>query len=349
MPFTQLTVSGSAKQRGAAVGEALRAKIANNCEFYEQQFYPLGGASVEAVVTMAAQVEGIISAFRPELSQEIRAMAEAANIDPMRLFALNARTEILNALNTQECTSLYAPAKSVLAQTWDWVDALESGTVLIQHQLESGFEFLTLTEAGILGKIGFNSGGLGVCLNILSSPHHLSGLPVHITARAVLETPLFTDIHPLLERVGAGKASHLLIADDNGSGLSVEWAGQSQHIGTANAGGFCHSNHYIAQSIASPPAPAGNSAERLSNAQSFLAQNPAADAATVFEFLKTDNEINHDYMPLDHFHGLNIGTVATIVMDLPNRAMHIRRGPGSEPRAGADNIYRLGTDNAPLS
>lgn len=346
MQFTQLTVSGSAKQRGAAVGEALRTQMADNCDFYEQHFYPLGGASAEDVVIMAAQVEKIIGAFEPELAQEIRAMAEAANIAPARLFALNARTEILNALNTPECTSLYAPAKSVLAQTWDWVDAIESGTVLIQHQLESGLEFLTLTEAGILGKIGFNSAGLGVCLNILSNPHHLSGLPIHITARAALETPSFTDIPALLTRVGAGKASHLLIGDDNGNGLSVEWAGESQHISTANAGGFCHSNHYIAQSMASPPAPAGNSAQRLSNAQAFLAKNPAANANTVFEFLKADSEINHDYVPLDHFHGLNIGTVATIAMDLPNRAMHIRRGPGSGSQAGADDIYRLGTGDA---
>ena len=341
MRFEELTVSGSASQRGAAIGECFRLEIANNCDFYEQQFYPLGGVSKGDVASMSARVESIISAFNPNLSLEIRAMAEAANIAPWRLFALNARTEILNALSTQECTSLYASTSSVLAQTWDWVDVIETGTVLIRHEPDSDLKFITLTEAGIVGKIGFNSCGLGVCLNILSSPHRLSGLPIHITARAALETTRFADIPRLLQNAGAGKASHLLIADDRGNGISAEWTGQEIHYSEAKTGGYCHSNHYIAGSIESPPAANGNSVERLCNAQQFLAENKGANAESIFRFLKTDSEINNDYTPLEHFHGLNIGTVATIAMDLPNRSMTIARGPYEEGLKVADPVYTL--------
>ena len=259
-------------------------------------------------------------------------MGQAANVDPQRLFALNARTEIFNALSTQECTSLYAPASRVLAQTWDWVAAIEPGTVLIQHQLQSGLEFLTLTEAGIAGKIGFNSAGLGVCLNILSSPHHLSGVSIHIMARAVLETQRYTDLPALIEKAGVGKASHLLIADDQGNGMSVEWAGDTVHQSDARTGGFCHSNHYIADSFESPPEPAGNSVERLDRASAFLAANPAATVDAVFEHLTRDPQINNAYSPLEHFHNLNIGTVATVAMDLPGRCMLVQCGPAASGR-----------------
>ena len=65
-----------------------------------------------------------------------------------------------------------------------------------------------ITEPGIIGKIGLNSSGLGVCLNILRINKRLDGVPVHIVLRAVLDA---TNINDALDRAkasGQGKASN---------------------------------------------------------------------------------------------------------------------------------------------
>ena len=49
---------------------------------------------------------------------------------------------------------------------------------------------VTFTEAGMVGKIGFNDRGLGVCLNFLGhrsdDPNAPPGVPVHVLLRAVM-------------------------------------------------------------------------------------------------------------------------------------------------------------------
>ena len=48
----------------------------------------------------------------------------------------------------------------------------------------------TLTEAGILGKIGLNDAGLGVCLNLLSTTADggRDGTPIHVLLRQMLQS-----------------------------------------------------------------------------------------------------------------------------------------------------------------
>ena len=58
-------------------------------------------------------------------------------------------------------------AAALLAQNWDWHPDLSASTVIWIVEHDDSW-FATLTEAGILAKIGLNDAGLGVCLNILA-------------------------------------------------------------------------------------------------------------------------------------------------------------------------------------
>src|SRR5262249_33288095 len=110
-------------------------------------------------------------------------------------FAANARTEILAGATAPECSVIgVLPARSatgtlLLAQNWDWHPALAPSRVLWTITWPDGRWLTTLTEAGILGKIGLNSSGLGVLLNILhcSLDGGIGGLPVHVLLRVLLE------------------------------------------------------------------------------------------------------------------------------------------------------------------
>src|SRR6185436_584334 len=120
--------------------------------------------------------------------EEIAGIAHGAGQDEYELRAINARTEILAGMSgLTECSVV--GQGGLLAQNWDWhPDATHSTLVwIVEH--EHGW-FATLTEAGILGKIGLNDAGLGVCLNILhtTADGGLDGTPIHILLRRTLAT-----------------------------------------------------------------------------------------------------------------------------------------------------------------
>jgi isopenicillin-N N-acyltransferase-like protein len=83
-----------------------------------------------------------------------------------------------------------------------------------------------VTEAGIIGKIGFNSCGVGTCLNairILGVDE--TRLPVHLGLRLALESNTAAEAVEKLRTCGMASSAHVLIADSStayGCEFSVE-------------------------------------------------------------------------------------------------------------------------------
>ena len=79
-------------------------------------------------------------------------------------------------------------------QTWDWYDAMGDGWLHWAIPHADGRWVETVTEFGMLAKIGVNGHGVGVMLNML---HHENdekaaaeeriGYPVHLLSRAILD------------------------------------------------------------------------------------------------------------------------------------------------------------------
>jgi isopenicillin-N N-acyltransferase-like protein len=76
-----------------------------------------------------------------------------------------------------------------LCQNWDWKSVIAE-SIIILHLIPAGGlpEIKVLTEAGIIGKIGLNSAGVGIALNAIKSPAMDSRLlPVHLLIRRLLQ------------------------------------------------------------------------------------------------------------------------------------------------------------------
>lgn len=101
------------------------------------------------------------------------------------LAAINARTELLAGTQACEC-SLVARSEAGgawLAQTWDWhPDAAAVAWIVVGR-------FVTVTEAGVLAKLGLNGAGVACGLNYLtcSEDGGVDGVPIHVLLRLVLE------------------------------------------------------------------------------------------------------------------------------------------------------------------
>jgi isopenicillin-N N-acyltransferase-like protein len=103
-----------------------------------------------------------------------------------------------------------------------------------------------VTEAGIIGKIGFNSSGVGCLLNAIKvygvNP---SGLPVHFGLRMVLESSSVEDAVQKLESHGMASSAHILIADAS-SAVGLEFTKSTfAHCLPDKLGRIIHTNHLL--------------------------------------------------------------------------------------------------------
>lgn len=329
---TKINLSGSPEEIGFNHGRFLKEQIRRNVEFYKALFLSNFGEE-SWVLKSALRFREVIEDFNPDYSVEIEHIALGAGIsEPLWLYALNARTELALAGYAQECTAVVFPQANLLGQTWDWARSLLENFVIMQIDLPSGVRILQLTEAGVIGKIGFNNRGLGVTLNILWIPGSRPvGVPVHILLRAVLESQTLDGAKEAIRRSGFGKASNLIIAQ-NGLAFDVEFTGACSNFHEIEEPAYVHTNHLIHSraGVQVESTSLASSIARFGAVESAIEKTPDFSRQKMAEILSecpgSEGSVLVCYKP-DAGSGLGyVGTLATIVMDLSRKSMFVRKG-----------------------
>jgi isopenicillin-N N-acyltransferase like protein len=180
--------------RGVRFGEAQRDAVHATVGAYERLFREACGADSAVVRSFGERVGERLHGEHPDAHEEIAAIARGAGVDEALLMAVNARTELLAGAARPECSAIgVLPERSgghtLLAQNWDWHPDLRESVVLWTIVEPDGRWLVTMTEAGMLAKIGLNSRGLGLCVNILGSSADggPGGIPVHVLMRLALQ------------------------------------------------------------------------------------------------------------------------------------------------------------------
>jgi isopenicillin-N N-acyltransferase-like protein len=189
-----------------------------------------------------------------------------------------------------------------------------------------------LTEAGMLAKIGLNSRGFGVCLNILRSTDdgRRPGVPVHVMLRALLARDSVADAVAFASALAFGASSNVLCADASGDTAALEFSPRGVEVVRGANAALCHTNHFLS------PGGARHQASLASSLSSVprLARITALTNAHQGKFSPADLQ----RMLRDESDGYQsicrspdpalapeacIETVASVVMDLGRRVMHI--------------------------
>ena len=268
---------------------------------------------------------------------------------------MNLRQEISMGLEADGCTSLAWKTDdvSLLAQNWDvrhttpisfqhsnntvqWEEAQQVNLIHLNIKRDSKPSISMVTEAGIIGKIGLNSMGVGVCINAIRARGvDFSRLPVHLSVRAALDSTSKAEALAKLDKAGVASAVHLFIGDATGS-TSVEFSNLDIIKFEMKDGQIAHSNHFIvphAEGV-KPASFSQDSLERIVRARELLAA-----AATESEKPPTIRMIEK---MLEDEQGLPgaINRVATlqspsstlfgIVMDLKEKKASVRVGRPTE-------------------
>jgi isopenicillin-N N-acyltransferase-like protein len=316
-------IKGCAEERGFQHGKKLRREIHQVIQFYQQVFQK----NQEDIFKEAEHFKVKIKEYNCKYAQEIEALAEGANVNPLWIYALNSRTEILSYYPF-ECTSIYFQKTGILGQNWDWAKALEGLIVLMKIQFPNGHKILMLTEPGIIGKIGMNCRGLGVCLNLLMIKKKLTGVPIHILLRSVLDSETITDAHNKLKKAGLGQASNILIGTGIGECLNIEFAGDELFYLQPEKQVLIHTNHFLANSINPKSGIFTSSYLRLETIKNKLRKESKYSLEKMEEILlDRSNQEYPIHQPYIYYPVIgDLGTIYTAIMDLKNLTIYIKSG-----------------------
>lgn len=320
LPLIEL--QGTPREIGLQHGRILKDRIQRTITYYHGIFKK----PEEKIFDEAKRFKKVISEFSRAYSDEIEGIAEGAAVDPLWIYALNARSEILTQF-VSECTAMYFSDEKLLAQNWDWAEALEELMVLMKITREDGHTILQITEPGILAKIGINSEGLGVTLNYLHMDHKLGGLPVHVTLRHFLDSSSIQDGLKSLGEYKYGKSGNIIFANNQGKFINLEFADDVVHE-TSDTSLFVHTNHFLSDKSLNTDdeklASSYSRYERASNMVVDIEPNIASIKQILSDKTNAELPICRKYIPHEEIG--NSGTVTSIIMDLERMEIHATRG-----------------------
>jgi len=357
--FPIIEVQGTPRERGRIHGAQARARIERSVATYSRLF-AFCGIDWQGAQALGAGYRAVIGAFDAELLEEIEGIAAGSGRHVNEILALNSRTEILPptypgephadwhkiaAANVAggvpdwgECTSIAVkPAQSttgstLLAQNWDWLGAQRAALVLLRVTETDGSACLTLTEAGMLAKIGLNSRGFGVCLNILRSKDDGSkpGVPVHVLLRGLLKRSGVADAIAFASKLSFGASSNVLCADASGDTAALEFSPRGLEVVRGAGAALCHTNHFLAEEGAKHQAAIAPGLSTYPRMERITALTGAHRGRFSPQDLQTmlrdesDGYLSICRRPDPALPGeARVETVASVVMDLGARVMRI--------------------------
>jgi isopenicillin-N N-acyltransferase-like protein len=327
-PILDISAHTDAHERGIAYGFGARDQIAHSVSTYARLFAACGIDWAEAS-GRSLRYLAVIEALDAALVDELRGIAEGGRQSFEAILALNCRTEILPASyldnaapdlagsaqaahaanraaglqDWSECTAMcVAPEASAdgqtwFAQNWDWIGRQRAALVVLKTVDAAGRRITTLTEAGMLAKIGLNDAGFALGLNIVRSTidGERPGVPVHALLRHLLSCASLAEVRERLQAVAAlgfGSSSNIPCADAHGEVACFEVAPAGWAELTPTRGTVVHTNHFVCEALLPQQAPVGaaiSSAPRLATAARHADRAPIG-MAELQAFLRDESD-----------------------------------------------------------
>ena len=315
-----LPESADAFTRGQIYGKTAALRIRHSVLTYAKLFACCGIDWQEAC-SRAQRYTPVITALDANLMAEMQGIAQGSGLRLEDILALNCRTEILpsnflsdDSFHTEaaleanrlagladwetglpidshiqdgECTAMCVQGSVSIdghtwfAQNWDWIGRHRQALVLLKTHDAKGRAMVTLTEAGMLAKIGMNAAGFALGLNIMRSTGdgQTPGVPVHIVLRHLLDCDSIAharDRMAHMATLGFGAASNVPCADASGEVACFEMAPAGWAELQPTNGVVLHTNHFLCDALQANQSPMGlalSSQPRLETAAKHAAQS----------------------------------------------------------------------------
>jgi isopenicillin-N N-acyltransferase like protein len=263
-PFPLIEISGTPRERGRQYGRQAADRIHKGTSHYVAQLKDLS-LDRDGIAALVRDYLPVIEAFEPAYIEEMHGIAEGAAIPFEDVALLNARTEILKLANpavrarllAQEdpdgCTGVVVlPQASraghlIHAQNWDWKRECAETAVVLKVRRDDGPDLLTFTEAGALGRCGFNAVGIAITANYLESDrdYRQVGVPLALIRRKVLESEHLAIAMRTVYCTQKSAANNMIVSHREGVAIDFECAPDETFPVHPERGLLVHANHFV--------------------------------------------------------------------------------------------------------
>lgn len=335
---------GKGRERGFQHGSRARAQVHDNLETYRRLLRQRVNLEWAEAARQAVRFVPWIDAWDADLADELRGIAEGAEVDLMDVVLLNARSSFTLTRTAHECTALAAlPVRGddtslVLAQNWDNLRRLKA--VVLDVAAPGRPRCLTLTEAGTLAKIGLNSEGIGVCVNGLHAPGAAdNAIPIFVLLRKALQSTTLVGAMRALTGTPRDAPHNYLLASADGSAFDIEACTRDFEVLAPRGRFLIHTNHFLGPRLAARDEHRvgdPGTVMRLWRAEALAAQHhgpfAAADALGLLgDHFNAPSSICAHADPADG--DLPGETRCAVVMDLATRRMTVTAAQPCVPEA----------------
>ena len=263
-PFPLIEISGPPFSRGVEYGQKAVERIRKGTTHYLSQLDDLS-LDAAGVAALVRDYLPVIEQFEPAYVEEMRGIAKGADVPFEDVVLLNARTEILKLarpevrarLRTPDepdgCTGVVvlppatASGRLIHAQNWDWKRECVDTAVVLRVRRDDGPDLLTFTEAGALGRSGFNAIGVAITANYLESDrdYRRVGVPLALIRRKVLECEHVALAMRVVYCTRKSAANNMIVSHCGGVAIDFECAPDETFQVHPEQGLLVHANHFV--------------------------------------------------------------------------------------------------------
>ena len=232
-----LVLHGDARSRGRIHGESLRPLIHDHIGRMKNFIGEVMKANPDNAAEQFIAETNFLPAIRkwtPDLLEEMEGIAEGAGQDFNAIYLLNLGDECWwffyekqgvfqnPTVGAESCSSMGVESDgrmpALIAQNLDMPDYYDGLQALLHiKDSVSEVETLAFSFAGVIGVIGVNDHGLGMCDNtLLDLKHSPNGLPVMHVSRGIMAQPTLEDAVAFVHRVKHASGQNYIIGSPDG-------------------------------------------------------------------------------------------------------------------------------------
>ena len=243
--YKEIDVVGTPRELGRQLGEAAGEEIRGFCAIAMERVSKTVAISNEAALAVARSSIPIAERYAADMVDELRGTAEAARVSLEELMLLQVRNQLKPADAGCTSFSIGSPIRSerIVAQNWDADPALDDFTIVLTRRPVGKPAFMTITQAGLIAYIGFNSEGIGICANTLPAPSRRLGVPHYFLLRGIYEANSLNEAINAVNRGERAIPANIMMTTPQGP-ANLEVTLDTVHVLTGDGSGLVtHTNH----------------------------------------------------------------------------------------------------------
>jgi isopenicillin-N N-acyltransferase like protein len=264
-----IEASGTHREVGQQIGEAGRDLVAWGIDAYASRFEGLAGFGFSEAVERARGYLRVAEDYVPQAVDQLRGLAEGADVPFEQLFALNCSEEFTCQADRnwppEHCTSfaVVAGERAVAGHNEDWYpEEIEAQTIRIVRLTGkwSSAAYISAGPAYDMPLTGITAAGFSSAANTVYYRDERVGVPNNLLLATVLGQPDLEHVKDFLTRAPRARGSNHLLCDARGRVWDVETSGErwalldgSPPSPEAAALGatalFAHTNHYVSPEL----------------------------------------------------------------------------------------------------